>query len=304
MKKDVSVIILAYNEQAHIERCIKSVKSFASEIFVIDSFSTDNTAEIAKSHGAFVYTNRWVNYSNQFNWALDNLPIKSSWVMRLDADEYVMADLSSEILRRLPHLDQKVTGIYLTRRMYWMGKWIRNGSYYPISLLRIWRRGIGRCEQRWMDEHIFLKYGDTISLGGDIVDENFHGITSWTAKHNGYATREAVDLLSIKYGQMSESSIDSNISKHQSSRKRWLKVNLYSKLPLGMRAFMFFIYRYIIRLGFLDGRQGLIFHILQSFWYRYLVDVKIFEIETSMKKSGLNLEQVLLRDHGIDIHAC
>lgn len=301
MNKRVSVVILTFNEERHISRCIESLRPFSDEIFIVDSFSTDRTIEIAQSLGAQIFTNAWINYATQFNWALDNLPISGDWVMRMDADEYVMEELAHEIDYHLPSLDSSITGVYVTRRVYFMGKWIRHGSYYPISLLRIWRRGVGRCEQRWMDEHIFLQSGKTVSLKGDIVDENLHGISSWTAKHNGYATREAIDLLSIRYGFSNRESIDVGIAKHQASQKRWIKEKVYSKLPLGIRALMYFLYRYILRGGFLDGYRGTIFHILQGFWYRLLVDVKVFEMETKMQAEGLDLKALLIRDYGVDI---
>lgn len=298
----VSVVILTFNEEQHIARCIESVRPFAHEVFIVDSHSTDRTVEIAQSLGARAFANPWINYATQFNWGLDNLPISGDWVMRLDADEYVTEALAQEIKTRLPGLVTSVSGVYVVRRVYFMGKWIRHGGYYPIRLLRIWRRGIGRCEQRWMDEHIRLSdAGDKFFFPGDVVDDNRNNITWWTAKHNGYATREMIDLLNIRYGFDKHDGIDSNDAKQQESRKRWVKERLYSRLPLGFRALAYFLYRYIVRGGFLDGYRGMIFHILQGFWYRLLVDVKVYEFESKMRTQGLDAKTLLRKDYGVEI---
>ncbi|MEQ1837229.1 MAG: glycosyltransferase family 2 protein, partial [Candidatus Nitrotoga sp.] len=243
---NVSVVILTFNEEQHIARCIDSVRPFAHEIFIVDSHSTDRTVEIAQSLGAQAFANPWVNYATQFNWGLDNLPITGDWVMRLDADEYVTKALAQEIKSQLPNMVATVSGVYVARRVYFMGKWIKHGGYYPIRLLRIWRNGIGRCEQRWMDEHICLSDGgDKVFFPGDVVDDNQNNITCWTTKHNGYATREMIDLLNIRYGFDKHAGIDSNDAKQQESRKRWVKEHVYSRLPLGLRALVYFLYRYI-----------------------------------------------------------
>lgn len=298
----VSVIVLTFNEEKHIARCIDSVRPFAHEIFIVDSHSTDRTVEIAQSLGAQVFTNPWVNYATQFNWALDHLPITGDWIMRLDADEYVTEALAQEIKTRLPYTASTVSGVYVARRVYFMDKWIRHGGYYPIRLLRIWRRDIGRCEQRWMDEHICLTdSGDKVFFPGDVVDDNRNNITWWTAKHNGYATREMIDLLNIRYKFNKHDGIDSGDTKQQEGRKRWIKEQIYSKLPLGLRALVYFLYRYILLGGFLDGYRGMIFHILQGFWYRFLVDVKVFEFERKMRIEGLDAKALLRKDYGVEL---
>lgn len=288
----VSVIILTYNEQLHIERCIKSLKPFVKDVFIVDSFSSDDTIELCKSLGAIIYQNKWTTYATQFQWGLDNCPIDTKWVMRMDADEYVTPELAKEIQTRLSGLDDNVTGIILKRQVHFINKWIRYGGYYPIKLLRIWRNGVGNVEQRWMDEHIKLSHGETIEFKHDIVDDNFNNLSWWTTKHNNYATREAVDLLNKKYHFFEEDSINKS-GKQQDQKKRWYKDNFYAKSPLFLRAFAYFLFRYIFQLGFLDGKKGLIWHFLQGFWYRFLVDAKIYQIEFLAKKHNLSVKQVL-----------
>lgn len=276
---DVTVLILTYNEQLHIERCIRSVKPFAREIVLIDSGSTDATRAIAEREGCRVVEHAFTNHAEQFNWGLDNVAITTEWVMRIDADEYVLPELADEIERRLPTLPADVSGINLKRRVIFMGRWIRYGGYYPIVLLRLFRRGQARSEQRVMDEHIRVTTGRTVTFDHDFVDENLNDLTWWTAKHNNYATREALELMRLATARASgEDDGRFMVTTRQAERKRWLKEHVYARLPVGLRPLFYFIYRYFILLGFLDGYQGVIWHTLQGFWYRFLVDAKLIEL--------------------------
>ncbi len=297
---DLSVLILTFNEEKHIARCIKSLQPFAQDVFIIDSFSTDNTIEIAESLGAKVYKNPWINHAKQFNWGLDNCLIKTKWVMRIDADEYVTPELANEIQQKLGCLEKNITGIYVKRQVYFMNKWIKHGGYYPTWLLRLWQHGKGSCEERWMDEHIKLVDGDTVQFEFDIVDDNLHGLTTWTAKHNGYATREAVDVLNSIYNFLNYDDIKPALFGSQAQRKRWLKLK-YSQMPLFVRPFMYFIYRYIFLVGFLDCKPGLVWHFLQGFWYRFLVDAKINEIYFKAGKDKEAILALLTDEYGIDL---
>jgi len=296
----LSVIILTYNEEKHIARCINSLKPIAKNIFIVDSFSSDKTVEIAKSLGAKVYQNEWKNHAIQFQWGLDNCPIDTTWVMKMDADEYILPELAKEINEKLPALNKDITGIYIKRRVYFMDRWIKHGSYYPIWLLRIWRYEYGRMEQRWMDEHIKLLEGNTINFKYDLVDENLNNLTWWINKHNGYASREAIDILNIIYNFLEYDEVEARFFGTQEQRKRWLKYR-YAKLPLFSRPFIYFIYRYFFKLGVLDKKEGLIWHFLQGFWYRFLVDAKIYEIEKKTKETGKSIEEVIKEEYGIKL---
>ena len=300
MSSEVSVIILTYNEEKHIERAIKSVLPFAEEVFIVDSFSTDRTVEIARSLGAKVYKNKWINYATQFNWALENLPIKTEWIMRLDADEIVTPELAEEIKKKVPYLEKDITGIYVKRRVYFMGRWIKYGGYYPIWLLRIWRKGYGFCEKRWMDEHIKITKGKTVKFDNDIMEVNLNNLTWWIEKHNKYASREAIDLLNIEFKFLNQDNVEAKLFGMQEQRKRWLKENIYAKMPLFIRPFIYFLYRYFLKFGFLDGKEGLIFHFLQGFWYRFLVDTKIYEVKRKIE-NGMSIEEAIEKVLGIKI---
>ena len=300
MKQDISVIILTYNEELHIERCIKSLLPVVKEIFIIDSFSTDKTVQIAENLGAKVYQNPWINYALQFQWGLDNCPIETEWVMRMDSDEYILPELQDEISSKMQNIQEDTSGIYIKRRVYFKDKWIKHGSYYPTWLLRIWRYKDGHIEQRWMDEHIKLTKGKTIQFNNDLVDDNLNDLTWWTTKHNNYATREAVDILNIIHEFINYDEVNSNFFGTQEERKRFLKKK-YANLPLFTRPFIYFLWRYFIKLGFLDGKQGLIWHFLQGFWYRFLVDAKIYEIEKKSKDLNLSLKDTLKEKYGFKL---
>lgn len=279
-EQQVTVLILTYNEEQHLARAIASVRSFAQQVIVVDSFSTDRTVEIARGLGATVLQNRWENnHARQFNWGLDHAPIAGDWVMRLDADEYVTPELAEEIGRRLAGLPADVSGIYVKRRIHFLGRWIRHGGMYPMWVLRVWRAGRGRCENRWMDEHIRLNEGVSVRFDHDLVDENLNDLSWWTEKHNRYAVREAADLLNMKYQFAAYDDLAALPGVEQSKIKRWIKERVYARLPLFVRPGAYFVYRYFLRLGFLDGRPGLVWHVLQGFWYRFLVDAKVYEAE-------------------------
>jgi glycosyltransferase involved in cell wall biosynthesis len=278
---DVSVIILTFNEEKHIARCLKSLQLFTDKIFIVDSFSTDQTVDIARSMGAIVVQNPWVNYATQFNFGIANTPFQTSWLMRMDADEYVLPELANEINQKLATLPTDVSGIHVKRRVMFFDRWMRHGAYYPIWLMRLWRRGEGLCEELWMDEHIKLSEPNgqparTIQFEHDLVDHNLNNLTWWTQKHNLYAIREVIDLLNIKYNFDDVERVEPNLFGPQDQRTRFLKMK-YASLPLFTRPILYFLYRYIIRLGFLDGRPGLMWHFLQGLWYRFLVDAKLVE---------------------------
>lgn len=297
--QQISVIILTYNEALHLERCIRSLRPFVARIFVVDSFSEDDTVAIAEKLGAEVFQNPWTNQAAQFQWALDHCPIDTPWVMRMDADEYVTPGLGREIREQLPKLDAATTGVYVKRRVHFMGRWIRHGGYYPLWLLRLWRTGAGRIEQRWMDEHVVLKNGKTVRFSNDLVDDNLQTLSWWTDKHNRYATREAIDLLNRRYCFFEEDSIEARAgSAVQSEQKRWMKNNVYYRMPRFLRAFLYFNYRYWLQRGFLDGRPGLIWHFLQGFWYRFLVDAKITQIEYLARTRNKSVKAVIEEEYG------
>ena len=294
-KLSLSIIILTYNEQKHIRRCIQNVQEIAEEIFVVDSFSSDETLSIAKELEAKIYQNKWPNnHSKQMNWAIENCNIRTKWVMRLDADEILDEILVEEIKNQLSK-DSDFTGYFLNRGHIFLGKKIFHGGNYPIRLLRIWKHGFGYCEDKLMDEHIVLTKDSyrTKLLKGTFWDHNLNNITWWINKHNIYSTKEAIMQLQNKYTKPKEN--------YKNNFKRFIKYAVYEKLPKSIRASFYFIYRYFIRLGFLDGYQGLVWNFLQGFWYRFLVDVKAYEIEKKAAENNKTVREIIKNDHGYDL---
>jgi glycosyltransferase involved in cell wall biosynthesis len=279
----LAIVILTYNEERHIARALGSVALIATEVFVIDSFSTDRTVELARSHGATVLQNSFVNYARQFQWALDNAPITAPWIMRLDADEIIEADLATRIRDELPRLSADVAGVNLKRKHIFLGRWIRHGGRYPLVLLRLWRRGHGRIENRWMDEHMILQSGRTITFEGGFADHNLNDLTFFTDKHNKYATREAIDVINERHRLFPR---DVDLSTEEGSRqaavKRWIKEKIYNRIPYQISTPAYFLFRMTFQLGFLDGKEGLVYHGLQGLWYRFLVGAKVDELEAAI----------------------
>ena len=283
---DLAVIILTRNEERHIERALGNVADVAREIFVVDSYSTDRTVALAQENPrATVLQHEFINHSDQFQWALDTIKTDCAWIMRLDADEMLDAALLDEIETKLPTLPSEVVGVALKRKHIFMGRWIRYGGRYPIVLLRIWRRGTGRIENRWMDEHIVVSGGRTITFHSDFSDVNLNDLTSFTAKHNDYATREAIERLNDEFGLFArDRAVSVGAGGRQARVKRITKLRLYNRLPFGVGPVFYFIWRYFALLGFLDGREGFIYHFLQGFWYRLLVEAKTHELRRAVSR--------------------
>ena len=281
----IAVLILTYNEELNIEKCIASVLPLTSKIYIVDSGSTDRTVELAEAMGATAANHRWVSPADQFNWGLENFDFGTDWIMRIDADEEATQGLVTALQNFLKSPGD-VSGVYVRRCIYFMGRAIRHGGFYPRWHLRVFRNGIGRCEPRSMDEHIVLSEGGTIKLHQDIIDKNNKDLTFWTEKHNQYASHEVLDVLDTVAGAgQSSEALTPSLTGSQAQVKRWLKYKVYLRLPLFVRPFLYFLYRYFIRFGFLDGKAGLIFHFLQGFWYRFLVDAKLYERKVQMRDS-------------------
>ena len=303
MTERITAIILTFNEEKHIERCIRSLAGVVDRIVVVDSNSVDATVEICRRFGAEVFSNPWRNYSTQFNWALDNARLAEGWCLRIDADEFLSDELRATLTTQVKQgtVAPVVTGLYISRVMVFMGRALRWGGCWRLPMLRLFRSGAGRCEERWMDEHIALSHGTTQQLSGDLVDENLNNIGWWIAKHNGYATREAIDLLNIRFGYDQQTTRESIGLRTQAGRKRFLKEVVYSRLPGTIRSVAYFVYRYIVQLGVLDGRAGLVFHFLQGFWYRLLVDLKVDELQRRAKARAVPLTTVIRDEYGIQV---
>jgi glycosyltransferase involved in cell wall biosynthesis len=293
------IIILTFNEEIHIKRCLESLQNLKAEILVVDSFSTDRTIEIARNSGAQILQHKFLNHSTQFNWALEQLSPNFDWVMRIDADEVVTTKLSDEINNRLPLLNSDVSGVFLRRHIIFQGKLINYGGS-STKVLRLFRYGRGKCENRWMDEHIKV-VGSIIQFNGELIDNNLNSLTWWINKHNTYASNEALELLNLEYKFITSYKEEQLNLGSNAKHKRWLKEWVYFSLPYGLRAFIYFFYRYFIRFGLLDRNPWTGFHFLQGFWYRYLVDLKVAEVKRYKSIKGVDIKTAIHDVLGITI---
>jgi glycosyltransferase involved in cell wall biosynthesis len=293
----ITVIVLTFNEEIHIERCLASVADLVEHMIVVDSFSTDRTVEIAKRLGAEIHQRAFTNQAEQFQWALDNCAIRTEWTLKLDADEYFEEPLKSEIRERLPGLPPEITGVDLKRRIIFRGRWIRHGAYYPAIFLRLWRTGVGRIEQRCMDEHPVLTHGARVTFANDFPDHNLKDITWWTEKQNGFATRQMVDFINLAHGLFPRDDAATTGPSKRLRYKRFLRNSVFGRAPRYWRSVFYFLYRYVLRLGFLDGRPGFVFHFLQGCWKWVLVDAKIEDAEAFIRAHGVEAFREHLRTH-------
>ena len=280
MIDNLTIIILTYNEENRIQKVLDSVKGVTKNIFVVDSYSKDNTLKILEENSIRYESHPFENYSKQRNWAQENEPFKNQWVMHLDADEPITEELAKWILNDFEDMKNSFDGFMFSRKTYFLGRWIKHGGQYPNFHLRLYKKVLGKCEDKAYDQHFVLTSGNVKKIdGADIYNTVADSIDDLVLSHNKWATLEAQELLSnIK----DAGEVKANLFGNPIEKRRWMKVNIFQKSPLFLRSFLYFIYRYIVKLGFLDGKEGFIFYVLQSFWFRFLVDAKVFEM--SQKK--------------------
>jgi len=284
----VSILVLTRNEEMHIRRCLLNALTVTDRVFVLDSESIDKTQDIAKEMGVEVISGKFDSFSDKLNWGIKNIDFRTQWVMRLDADEILSKEFKLTFGNFLKSVDLNVHGVFVRRQLCFMGRKMVYGGISPAYSLRIWRPGSAFCESRHLDEHMILAKGRSCSLNVEIIDAPLTDLSVWINKHNNYASLEALtEIEATQGGDIQEPR--GGVTGSTIRRVRWTKVNIYYKLPLFFRSFIYYIYRYIIRLGFLDGLEGFVFHFLHALWYRILVDSKIFEIR---RGEGVPLKKI------------
>lgn len=272
----ITAIILTKNEEKNLGECLSSIKGFAERAVVVDCGSTDRTVEIAREHGADVLVHEFTYYAAQFNWGIDNANITTDWILRLDADERFTPALIAETEALLNSPDAKqgdLNGITMEAVFYFLGKPIRHGVKCKRKMM-LFKRGIGRIEDRKRDAHSIISEGRNVSVKEKFLHYDFKNLDSYIKRYNWYATREMQDYIAYTRGASTAINTDAHI---QAQRKK--KFGLYYRAPKFLRAYLWFIYNYIFRLGFLDGKEGFLFHYFECLWYRLLVDAKIYEYE-------------------------
>lgn len=269
----LAVVVLTHDEKENLPKLLASIEGLDAQLHVMDSGSTDGTLEIAKDAGAITSHHPFDNYGSQRNRAQEQVPDGVEWVLHLDADERLTPELRDEIKWMMEGPPTNVAGYMLKQRTMFMGRWIKHGGHYPSWHLRLFRRDKGRCEDRLYDQH-FVVDGKVARLSHDYIDIVASDLRTWHARHLRWAELEADEILSP---DRSGRRVRPRLRGSPIERKRWLREKVLYRPPLFLRAFLHFFYRYVFRLGFLDGKEGLVFHFLQGFWYRFVVDATIYQ---------------------------
>jgi len=276
---DFSFIILSFNEEIHLPRLLASIKDLGAKIYVLDSGSTDRTLDICREYNAEVAYHKFENHPKQWHAALSKFNIQTPWTIGLDSDQIVTPELFEQLKNFKDKDFEGVNGIYFNRKNFFKGKWLRFGGYYPKYLLKMFRTGIGYSDLNENMDHRFIVPGKNIVWKkGHILEENLkeNEISFWIAKHNRYSDLVAHEEIE-RMNALRKQTIEPKFFGTPDQRIAWLK-SLWWKMPLGLRPFLYFTYRMTFQLGILDGTTGVLFHFLQGFWFRLIVDVKIKEL--------------------------
>ncbi len=282
----LSAFILTYNEEKNLEPCLRSLKECVDDIHVVDSGSVDRTIEIARRYGCDVVLHTFEGHSKQRNWALRNLAFRHRWVIALDADHRVTPELSAELRDRFRKPLVEIYGYFVKRRQIFRGTWIHHGAYYPKWQLKVFQHKRAFCDDEEFDYRFYVD-GPVDRLQHDILEDNLNeaDISFWVSKHNKFAKEAAAEEFKRRLGDIGWK-IKPRLFGNPDERALWLRERWYG-LPLYARPFLYFFYRYFLRLGFLDGKQGFIFHFLQAFWFRLLVDIHLDELLSGRSPSPI-----------------
>lgn len=266
-------MIFTLNEEIHLPGCLSSL-TWCDDIIVIDSFSSDQTESICRQAGARFFQNRFEGFGKQRNWAIANTHPKHDWLLILDADERVSAELVQEMRHAIQNVPDTVGAFRLKRRFYMWGRWLRYSSLYPSWVVRLIHKDKVRYINRGHAETQQVN-GRVLKLQEDLIDENLKGMDEWFARQNRYSTQEAQSELSTEarpYGLAALLNRDPLI--------RRAAVKFWSRRIPG-RPLWYFGYSYFLRMGFLDGRDGLVFCIMKTI-YQTMIMIK----KHDMRKGG------------------
>jgi len=276
----ITLLVTTRNEAANIERCLRSAHLFVDQIFVIDSESEDETVSIASKYAEVVnlpYDHSkiipWI-----YQWGLNNLPIRNDWVMILEADQTLTPELKTELEQIFARASIQEDGFYVRRQQVFRGKALRFGGYGSKYMLKLFRRGTGELDPEETDTRVYVQ-GVVGRLRFPIIEENRKEdeILFYLQKHLRYADVFAREELQRRQ-QGFKWKQQPRLFGTPDQRVLWLK-QLFFGLPLYIRPFIYFFYRYVILLGFLDGKQGAIFHFMQAFWFRLVWDIRLEELK-------------------------
>ena len=275
----VTAIVLTYNEERNLPKCLASIAGRAGELFVVDSFSTDATVRIARDHGATVFQHEYAGHPQQWQWTLSNVAASHEWIFAIDADFVVTDALWDDLAKRIAsgHAD----GFYVRHREIFRGRRISFGGVYPNHWLRIFRKDKVKID---LDERVDIHFyvdGRVERIEFDVEEQNYKddNIFFWIQKQNTFARKHAMEEMDRKE-RNAGSPVPPRFFGSPDQRKLRLK-QVWYRLPLYLRPFIYFFYRYVLRLGFLDGKEGFVYHFTQGFLDRLLVDINIDEIRNA-----------------------
>ena len=291
----LNIVLLTFNEEQNLSPCLASLQPLGCPIYAVDSGSTDGTLPLLAEAGVTVLAHPFETHSRQWKWALENLPLTADWILALDSDQALTPELQSELKAMLAGgtEDAALAGLYVNRRQIWRGKWIRHGGYYPKYLLKLFRKSKVFFDEKDFVDHHFYVTGPTDKLNGDLIEKNVKEdeILFWTSKHNRYAGLMAKEEWE-RGGRTVSHAAGVSFWGSPDQRILWAK-GVWYRLPLYVRPFIYFLYRYFLRLGILDGKVGFLFHFLQGFWFRLLVDVCLEERRRDARQTGGRAEPEL-----------
>ncbi|HEY4785460.1 MAG TPA: glycosyltransferase family 2 protein [Bacteroidales bacterium] len=297
MQNRLTVILLTFNEEQNLPECFESIKTLNANLFVVDSFSTDGTVEFLKKNQINYVQHPFENYANQRNWAQQHNPFNTEWVFHLDAGERFTEELTDWLKNKFDPENNLADGYMFSRRTMIFGKEVYHGGQYPNFHLRLFRAVKGKCEEKLYDQH-FVVAGNVKAIKHriDIIDTVLDSWHNFIEAHNRWALYEAIEI--VKQNQADTGEVKSRLFGSPIERRRWFKNNIFQKAPLFIRSLLFFLYRYIFRFGFLDGKTGLAFHFLQGFWFRFLIDANVLEIRVKLPTYHNSLKELVFHEYG------
>jgi glycosyltransferase involved in cell wall biosynthesis len=285
----ISAVVVTFNEEINIEDCLKSIVGWCQAIFVVDSGSTDNTIELCHRYTDLIYTHPFIDSASQWEWALQNLPLKTEWVLPMDADCRITPLLREQLVAATINPKIGVDGYYTRHQYFFWGVAMRGVKTYNMRLFKPAKVELDHSE---LVDFRFVVQGKTEVLSGATNESNKKEdvIDFWIDKQQKFSTRLAIEEI-LRAQAVLSWSIHPNLFGNYDQRIIWLK-NRWYQLPLFIRPLLYFSYRYFFKLGFLTGSTGLIFHFLHAFWFRLLVDLKIQNLRRQLASGEITIEQL------------
>ena len=263
-----SVLVLCFNSERTIGGTLASAARVSDDVHCVDSGSTDRTWEIVRAAGAQVVHHPFVNAHLSRNWAIETLPLKGEWELHLDADEQLSDELADRIAALMRAPEPGIDGYFIPRLTRFRGQDIRHGAMYPVWHMRLFRRGRGRPEARRYDQH-YAVTGATARIPAPMIDDVRMPYAEFLRRHRRWAAAEAEEVLSPSPG-----AIAANPDGTPVERQIHRRITYY-RAPVFLRAFALFFYRYVLKLGFLDGVHGAAYYVMQTLLDRLIVDAEI-----------------------------